>query len=170
VGPTRQPALLLTPGPTRQGSSSSWRTCRPQRASSRHRFLPTPSGPKLHSPLVSSSLLRSLPSSESGPPLKQAARIAPPPLPLSSNQLVVLAPSQALIERLIAARTEHVAPRATAEPQSPHRPHHRAEPAEPCWPVITVSPHAFVYTGAASCHREHAPCCRSPPRHPPHLR
>jgi hypothetical protein len=112
--------------------------------------------------LISSSLLRSLPSPEFGPPLKQAVRMAPPPLPSSSNRLVDLTPDRAPIERLIAARTEHVAPRAAVETQSPHRPHHRAEPTEPCWPGVTASPRAFVYTGAAPRRRELAPCCRSP--------
>jgi hypothetical protein len=59
--------------------------------------------------LISSSLLRSLPSPESSPPLKQAIRMVPPPLPSSSNRLVVLAPGRAPIERLTAAQTEHVA-------------------------------------------------------------
>jgi hypothetical protein len=60
--------------------------------------------------LISSSLLRSLPSPESGPPPKQAIRMVPPPLLSSSNRLVVLVPGRAPIERLTAARTEHVAP------------------------------------------------------------
>jgi hypothetical protein len=66
--------------------------------------------------LISSSLLRSLPSPESGPPLKQAIRMAPPPLPSSSNRLIVLAPGRAPIERLTAARTEHVAPELLSGP------------------------------------------------------
>jgi hypothetical protein len=37
VGPTCQPAFLITPGPMRQGSSSSWSACRAQHASSHHR-------------------------------------------------------------------------------------------------------------------------------------
>jgi hypothetical protein len=37
VGPTCQPAFLITPWPVRQGSSSSWSACRVQHASSRHR-------------------------------------------------------------------------------------------------------------------------------------
>jgi hypothetical protein len=45
---------------------------------------------------------------------------------ISSNRLIVLALGQAPIERLTAARTEHVAPRAAAEPRLPHRLHHRA--------------------------------------------
>jgi hypothetical protein len=113
--------------------------------------------------LISSSLLRSLPSPESGPPLKQDVRMTPPPLPSSSNRLVVLMPDRAPIECLTAARTEHVAPRAVIETQSPHRPHHRAEPVEPCWPGVTASPRAFVYTRTAPRRRELAPCCRSPP-------
>jgi hypothetical protein len=60
--------------------------------------------------LISSSLLWSLPSPESGPPLKQAICIPPLPLPSSSNRLVVLVPGRAPIERLTAARTKHVAP------------------------------------------------------------
>jgi hypothetical protein len=99
--------------------------------------------------LISSSLLRCLPSPESGPPLKQAIRMVPPPLPSSSNQLVILVPGRAPIEHLTVARTEHVAPTAVVEPWLPHRPHHRAEPTEPCWPGITASPRAFVYTKAA---------------------
>jgi hypothetical protein len=66
--------------------------------------------------LISSSLLRSLPSPESGPPLKQAIRMALPPLSSSSNWLIVLAASQAPIERLTTARTEHVAPELLSGP------------------------------------------------------
>jgi hypothetical protein len=113
--------------------------------------------------LISSSLLRSLPSPESGPPLKQAVHMAPPQLLSSSNQLIILTLGQAPIERMTAARTEHVAPRAAAEPRSPHCPHHRAEPAEPCWSVVTASLRAFVYTEAAPRRQELVPCYRSPP-------
>jgi hypothetical protein len=66
--------------------------------------------------LISSSLPRSLPSPESGPPLKQAIRMAPPPLPPSSNRLVVLTPGRAPIGRLTATRTEHVAPEQLSSP------------------------------------------------------
>jgi hypothetical protein len=66
--------------------------------------------------LISSSLLRSLPSPESSPPLKQAICMASPPLPSSSNRLVVLAPGRAPIERLTVARTEHVAPELLSSP------------------------------------------------------
>jgi hypothetical protein len=66
--------------------------------------------------LISSSLLWSLPSPESGPPLKQAICMAPPPLPSSSNRLIVLASGRAPIERLTAARTEHVAPELLSGP------------------------------------------------------
>jgi hypothetical protein len=66
--------------------------------------------------IISSSLLRSLPSPESGPPLKQVVRMALPPLPSSSNRLVVLAPGHAPIERLTAAQTEHVAPELLSSP------------------------------------------------------
>jgi hypothetical protein len=65
---------------------------------------------------ICSSLLRSLLSPESGPPLKQAIRMVPPPLPSSSNRLVVLAPGRAPIERLTAAQTEHVAPELLSSP------------------------------------------------------
>jgi hypothetical protein len=50
-----------------------------------------------------------------------------------------------------------------SEARSPHTRHHRAEPAEPCWPVVTASPHAFVYTGAMPRHQEFMPYYRSPP-------
>jgi hypothetical protein len=66
--------------------------------------------------LISSSLLRSLPSPESGPPLKQAICMAPPPLPSSSNRLVVLTLGRAPIERRTAARTEHIAPELLSGP------------------------------------------------------
>jgi hypothetical protein len=66
--------------------------------------------------LISSSLLRSLPSPESGPPLKQAICMVPPPLPSSSNRLIVLAPGRAPIERLTAAQIEHVAPELLSSP------------------------------------------------------
>jgi hypothetical protein len=66
--------------------------------------------------LISSSLLRSLPSPESSPPLKQAIRMAPPPLLSSSNRLVVLAPGRAPVGRLTAARTEHAAPELLSSP------------------------------------------------------
>jgi hypothetical protein len=74
--------------------------------------------------LISSSLLQSLPSPESGPPLKQVVHMVLPPLSSSSNRLIALASIRAPIERLTTARTEHVAPRAAIEPQSTHRPHH----------------------------------------------
>jgi hypothetical protein len=66
--------------------------------------------------LISISLLRSLSSPESGPPLKQAIRMVPPPLLSSSNWLVVLTPGRAPIECLTAARTEHVAPELLSGP------------------------------------------------------
>jgi hypothetical protein len=66
--------------------------------------------------LFSSSLLQSLPLPESGPPLKQAIRMALPPLPSSSNRLVGLAPGRGPIERLSASRTEHVAPELLSSP------------------------------------------------------
>jgi hypothetical protein len=66
--------------------------------------------------LISSSLRRSLPSPEPGPPLKQAIRMALPPLPSSSNRLIVLVLGQAPIGRLTATRTEHVAPDLLSSP------------------------------------------------------
>jgi hypothetical protein len=104
----------------------------------------------------------SLPSSESGPPLKQAARIVPPPLPLSSNQLVVLTPSQALIERLIAARTEHVAPELLPSPNRltvriiERSPSSHAGRSSPCRRTPSSTPEPRRATGSthlAAAHR-----------------
>jgi hypothetical protein len=66
--------------------------------------------------LISSSLPRSLPSPESGPPLKQAIRMVLPHLPSSSNRLIVLVLRRAPIGRLTAARIEHVAPELLSSP------------------------------------------------------
>jgi hypothetical protein len=129
VGPTCQLAFLITPRPMHQSSSSSWSACRAQHASSRHCFLPTPSGPKPRSPsslphCPEPPLARVRPSTEASHP-HDAASFA---IEFQSARRPRTGPSS---NRAPDRRPDRAhCPRAVVEPRSPHRLHHQAEPAD----------------------------------------